>query len=204
MSPIKFIRLTKLEWALFFFLFLAYAFFFNEYPGYNANTRMDLIFAIVDQGKLNIDFYWDKEYTPQEYSKNTAYHNEPSSPLTPMPYEYLTRDVAFYNGHYYCDKSPVVSYLGVPIYWIYGQLCDLFSIPSPPEDGRYWVTLFVISLPSAILSVLLYRLLGFIRQDSRHQLIITLFYSLGTPAFPYSILFLSSILPLTTGIKKNG
>src|SRR5208283_3097258 len=99
---------TKLEKAIFIFLFLTFGFFLNEYPGWNANTRTDLVFAVVDQGKLNIDAYWD----------NRSYKNE-----------YITQDVAFYQGHYYCDKSPIISFLGVPVYWFFGTVADLFSIP---------------------------------------------------------------------------
>jgi hypothetical protein len=157
---------SQLELSLFIFLFLAYAFFFNEYPGWNGNTRMDLIYAIVEEGKLNIDDYWNQE-------------------------KYFTNDVAVLNGHYYCDKSPILSFLGVPVYWIWTQLTSMAAGHISPVMGRYPVIVFVVSLSSAYLSVLLFRFLGYLRANPVDQLIVTLFYALGTPAFPYSILFQS-------------
>lgn len=161
---------AKLEWRLFLFLLITYAFFFNEHPGSNANTRMDLIYSIVDQGVLNIDLH----------CKTFSYKEE-----------YFTQDVAYYKGHYYTDKSPITSFLGVPVYFSLKQLSDLFLIQLYPDFSRYWVTLFVISLPSAFLAIFLFRFMGFIRPDAQDQLIVTLVYSLGTIAFPYSILFFS-------------
>ena len=159
-------KLSTLEWCLFFYLWIAFAFFFNEYPGWNVNSRMDLVYSIVDAGSLNIN-----QYIVQP--------------------EYKTDDAAIYNGYYYCDKSPILSFTGVPFYWVYAHSCDLLGMKVNLQLGRLVTTIFTVSLFSAILAVLLFRFLGQLKKNSKDQLLTTLFFALGTLAFPYSILFFS-------------
>lgn len=158
--------LTPLEKGLFLFLFLSYAFFFDTLPGWNINTRMNLVYAVVDQHKLYVDAYW-----------NTG--------------PFKTKDLAIYGRHYYCDKSPILSFMGVPVYWIWRQITYLTDWVANPIMARYPVVVFTVSLLSTGMAILLYRFLGFLRQNPFDQLWLTLFYSLGTLAFPYSILFYS-------------
>src|SRR5512140_1665029 len=61
-------------------LFFAAMYFYQE-PGWNGNTRLALVRAIVERGSLQIDAYWK---TPG----------------------WITEDAAFFNGHYYSDKGP--------------------------------------------------------------------------------------------------
>ena len=80
--------------ALFCLLLLSFAYFHHHEAGWNVNTRLALTFAVVEQGSVAIDYY----------------HANPAMP-------YLgTGDKAFFEGHYYCDKSPALSFLGVPVY----------------------------------------------------------------------------------------
>lgn len=151
---------------LFGFLFITYSYIFNEFPGWNGSSRMDLVYAVVEQGKLNIDTFWNKP-------------------------GYETYDVAVYKNLHYCDKSPMLSFLGIPAYWVWRQIVDSLNIYATPWQGRYPVVVFAVCLPSAILGVLLFRMLGFIRLNPRDQLLTVFFYSLGTVSFPYSVLFLS-------------
>src|ERR1700693_6077895 len=69
---------------LFSVIFFSYAYFY-EGGGWNQNSRLDMVRAIVEQGTLRID----------------AYHEN-------------TEDKAFANGHYYSDKAPGVVLLAVP------------------------------------------------------------------------------------------
>ena len=57
-------------------LLVSYAYFYQA-GGWNANSRFDLVRAIVEQGTVVID----------------AYHTN-------------TGDKSRYNGHYYTDKAP--------------------------------------------------------------------------------------------------
>lgn len=159
---------NRFEWSLFLFIFISIVFFIGFFPGWNELSRLDLVFSIVDQGQLNIDSYW----------------NQPG---------YATQDLAYYNGHYYCDKSPILSFLAVPFYWLWRQLGDIFGIYFIPVKSRLLITPFLITLPAAILSVWFYRFLGYIRTDPVNQYVLTMFYSLGTIAFPFSYLFFSHV-----------
>ncbi len=159
-------KISKLEWCLFLYLFLAFSFYYNEYPGWNVSTRMNLIYSIVDTGRLSIDYYMQK-------------------------HGYETEDVSYYQGHYYCDKSPVLSFMGVPSYWLWAQSKDFMGLKVDPIEGRYPVALSTVCLFGALLGVLLFRFLRKIRPHPTDQLSLVLFYSLGTTAMPYSFLFLS-------------
>jgi hypothetical protein len=61
-------------------VFLASAALQTTTSGWNVNTRLDLVYAIVDHGEVTID----------------RYHDTP-------PYD--TNDKAFYDGHFYSDKT---------------------------------------------------------------------------------------------------
>ena len=157
---------NRFEWSLFLFLFITIGFFIGFFPGWNELSRLDLAFAIVDQGQLNIDSYW----------------NQPG---------YHTLDVAYYNGHYYCDKSPILSFLAVPFYWFWKQAAEVFGFYLSPIKSRLLIIPFLITLPTALLAVWFYRFLGYLRPDPVNQFMLTLFYVLGTIAFPFSYLFFS-------------
>ncbi len=64
---------------------VSYAYFY-EGGGWNQNSRLDLVRAIVEQGTLRID-----------------------------PFHENTNDKAFANGHYYSDKAPGLALLAVPV-----------------------------------------------------------------------------------------
>lgn len=163
-------KLSRLEWALFVFLMLFFSFFFNENPGWNVSSRMNLVYSIVDLGRFNIDYYVS---------------------MPDWKREYKTEDLSFYEGSFYCDKSPILSFLGVPVYWVYAQVHDVLNIKCDPLKGRYPVTLFTVSLFTSILAILVFRMLGEIRKSPRDQLMTTLFFSLGSVGACYAILFMA-------------
>ena len=125
---------------------------------WGANTKLDLIMAIVDQGTFSIDDYYEN-----------------------------TGDYALYKGVHYSDKAPGTSFLGVPFYALFrlvartsfvdGILTHMGSNPAIRDTLRQdgtgllkdklyfamamtFVTFFVSSLPSALLGVMIYRFLG--------------------------------------------
>jgi hypothetical protein len=117
------------EAALFVLALGTYAYFFQG-GGWNANSRFDLVRAIVEEHTLVIDDYADN-----------------------------TKDLAFFRGHIYCEKAPGLSMLAVPVYAaVYpfahgerprGRLLHL---------AAYLATVFTVSLPSALAVVLLFRI----------------------------------------------
>lgn len=172
---------------LFLTLLICYGYFFPRWADWNQNSRFDLVLAIVDQGTLCID----------DYYQNTG-------------------DYALFEGHRYSDKAPGTSFLGVPVYWVFKQLVSLGPLESLisrlegnpalastlAEEGTglqvgkvyfalalTFVTFFVVSIPSAFLGVLLYSWTGYVTQRSLYRLGVPLVYGLLTNAFPYSNMF---------------
>jgi 4-amino-4-deoxy-L-arabinose transferase-like glycosyltransferase len=109
------------------------------------------------------------------------------------PYAEITGDKALYNGHYYSDKAIGTAVLGVPVYTVLSKL---------PGSGiekysLYLITLFVVSVPSAGLSLLLYQLMRVLGGSCIWALILTLIYSFGTLAFPFSTMLFGHQLAAT-------
>ena len=169
---------------LFALLLISYAYFFPRWADWGQNSKLDLTMAIVEQRTLVID----------DYYQNTG-------------------DYALYKGHYYSDKAPGSSFLGVPFYAAFKAIVDtaildplIDRLANNPamvdtlrEDGSglrrdkvyfamalYVVTFFVVSLPSACLGYILYQFLGHFTQKRFYRSLIVILYGLGTVAFPYS------------------
>ncbi len=177
------------EICIFLVLLTCYGYFFPRWASWSQNSRLDLVMAIVDQGRLDID----------EYYQNTG-------------------DYACYEGHYYSDKAPGLSFLAVPFYAVFRTMAAIPAVTRLTEkltqgealaatlrqDGTgllpqkvyfalalYFVTFFTVSVPSALLGVILYRFLGFFVEEEGPRLLTALVYGLATPAFPYTGNFFS-------------
>ncbi len=174
--------LSRRETCLLALLLVCYTYFFPRYADWNQNSRLDLVLAIVDQGRLEID----------AYAENTG-------------------DYAELNGHRYSDKAPGPAFLGIPVYvvtrWILAapaidRLVEraaertalretLRGGEAPRSKVRFAVaqasiTWVVVAIPSALLGLALYRLLGELTTSETGRLAITLGYGLATSAFPYA------------------
>ena len=138
-----------------------------------ANSRAALVYAIVDQGVLHVD----------------AYHE-------------TTGDKALYNGRYYTVASIGPSLIAIPAYAVFRALACTPPMaarlcPSPPSThtpeyahwALVWITFWAVSLPSAVIGVLVYLLIGRWLGLWRHAFWLALLYGLGTVAFPYSRAF---------------
>jgi hypothetical protein len=145
---------------------------------------LDLVLAVVDQQTLAID----------QYVQNTG-------------------DYAFFNEHYYSDKAPGLSFLGIPLYWVFKHFVANF-IPASVwqklasnsafsatlntqgtgllSDKIYFflslvfVTFFAVAVPSAMLGLMFYRLLARFGLQELPRVELTLAFSLATPAFAYA------------------
>lgn len=156
----------KIRIFLFCFLVFCYSFIWHK-PNWNDLGRYDLIMAISEQGTVHID----------TFQSNTG-------------------DKAIFNGHYYSDKAPGPAFLGVPVYWILSRIQNLMVDPQNHIANVLWwgfkmqvVRILVIAIPSAFLGVLLFTFLSSIPIPQSYALWLTLGFSLGTMAFPYSTLF---------------
>lgn len=158
------IKHHPLEWLIFVSLFITYAYFFHKDAGYNVNTRISLVYALVDQGTFRIDAYHDKE-------------------------PYYTMDKAYYNGHYYSDKIIGLSLLGAIPYTALRLVGLLFNISLTPDVSRYVIRVFTTSLLAAACAVVLFRLLLLFGATSRQSLLLVFICGLGTLFLPYATVF---------------
>jgi hypothetical protein len=167
-----------------------FVYFLHVVPGggHNPNRYIDLTHSIVNQRVLYID----------QYHENTV-------------------DKAYKDGHYYSVGLPGPSLLGIPAYLIFKSTYSLFpiswvddisSIQSLKQGtvGFYqqdttafflsgiWLTWFVLSIVSAISTVVLYRFLHSVTGCSNRTAFFTaLVYAFGTPVFFYSTTYFSHV-----------
>ena len=100
--------------------------------GANEKSRVALIAAVVERHRLDID-----------------------------DGHAMTGDKAWYEGHYYSDKAIGTAVLGVPVYAAYREIrgFDHFARKYwKPNNPFHILTITVVALPSALLSVVLYQL----------------------------------------------
>jgi hypothetical protein len=168
-------RLSPYAAAGFLVLIACYGYFLPRVDNPNTTSRMNLVYALADQGTVRID----------DYHRNT-------------------RDKAYFGGHYYTEKSIGPSVIALPVYVVFRELVVASGLAERPEtDGsgtgysRYYhamavvfVTFVTVSIPSATAGLLLYL---FVRRwvSPRVALLVMLSYGLATIAFPVSSQFFS-------------
>jgi hypothetical protein len=155
--------------AIIFFCLLLFCFsYFYQVEGWNENSRFNLIFALIEEGHLEIDNYID---APANY----------------------TRDVAYNNGHFYSDKAIGPALIGTVIYIPLNWIRQTFSYPSVHLSKKI-ITNLVIGLPSAIVGGLLFIFTYYLSKNRFQAFWITLSLTLGTMIFPFSTTFFSHVL----------
>ena len=157
--------------ALLIFLLLTftYGYFLHSIHNANVNSRLGLIFAVVQEGSLNIDSFHDSTNPPTR-----------------------TIDKSYHDGHYYSDKSLGAAILGVmvylPLYWLMQVLNVDVTSKVAFDLVRYFITFFTVGLPSAFAGSLLYSLCYLLSQSRRRAYVVMLAIALGTMIFPFSTL----------------
>lgn len=155
---------TKREALLVFILLaLVYSYFYHD-PGWNGNSRLDLTFALVQEGRLTID----------------SFHNQEGT---------YTRDKAVYEGHYYTSKAIGSSLVAAIFYFPLYRLEQLLDIKLDWGEIKYLLTFLSIGLPSAVAGSLMYMLCKQVTGNRLHSYVVTLSISLGTMMFPFSVIF---------------
>ncbi len=114
-------------------LWLSFVYVRHEEVGWNVNSRLCLTYALVEQGTVRIDDYWQRP-------------------------DLGTRDVATIGGHFYSDKIFGTSLLGViPLAAIrLGQ--RLVGVSLSPAVERWAVTAFSVALMAALAGAIFHRL----------------------------------------------
>jgi len=133
-------------------------FSYHKHSYDNENTRLDLAYSIVIRNTLNID-----------------------------PYHENTIDKAYFEGHYYCDKAPGLSFFAVPFIYAGKMLFPDFEWHPDNPVLRYYIVIVTLVIPTIICLFLLWRIVFFLTGEN---LVFPLFaYSLSSLALPYSTLF---------------
>jgi MFS family permease len=165
----------KKELKLFLSFFVMYSFFVS-YINWNENSRLDLTMAVVDEHRFEIDSYYNN-----------------------------TGDRAFYNGHYYSDKEPGMSFLAVPVYFLYKEFFgkpvlhhNVYNqnISASYLQLMFFVIVFTSALFGAMSVVLVYRALNYFTANERHRLFITITFAMGTLVLIYSRLFINHVVAM--------
>ncbi|RME97166.1 MAG: hypothetical protein D6768_20330 [Chloroflexi bacterium] len=170
--------------AIFLLLLVCYAYTFPRWADPNQNSRLNMVVAVVEDGTFQID----------KYVQNTV-------------------DYAKVGEHYYSDKAPGAAFLAMPFYAGLKLFLDLPVLDSFTERlahhqafqstlrsegsgvlaqkvrfalAQVALTFVVAAVPSALLGVLLFNLLGQFTQAAAPRIAVTLGYGLLTPAFAYA------------------
>ncbi|MCX8037091.1 MAG: hypothetical protein N3D11_08620 [Candidatus Sumerlaeia bacterium] len=159
-------RTTITQGLLFVPLFLTFAYFFHKEAGWNVNSRICLTYAMVEKGSFVID----------DYQAIPALE---------------TKDIAFYNGHYYSDKIIGTSLLGaIPmaaLHYYSRATGRTFSW----NAKRYVVTTFSVGVASALAGAALYRLLLYFGASLGGAFFLACAFVFGTQVFSVGTVFLS-------------
>lgn len=137
---------------------------FHQSRDWNVASRLMLVYALGDRGTVSIDGL-----------------------------QRQTGDLAFKDGHYYCDKAPGFSLLATPSY-VVGK--TLFGWPDHPinRDGfaywpaDAWVTWFSSGLASGLIALLLFQILTKSRIPEKPAAVAAIFTIWASPMAVYATL----------------
>jgi len=164
-------RARRVNLYLFALLLLSYGYYFDPGQNWNSNSRLALVWSIVDDGTVRID-----------------------------KYQATTRDIAYRDGHYYSDKAPGLSLLGVPVYWTLkhtigpGLTSDQLQRVATQQINFWWNT-----MPTVILALLLMHFLALLGFSLTVRLWTTLAYALGSLVYPYATIVFGHQLAAVLG-----
>jgi hypothetical protein len=147
--------------GIFALLLASYAYFYQG-GGWNENSRMDLVRAIVDDHSFSID----------RFHTNTG-------------------DKAKFAGHYYSDKAPGLSLFAIPAYALARAVFGSLEEHTFLVVASYMVTVLTVGVGSALLGALLFLTLRKLGATRRGAMIAALGWGLGSIAFPFSTMLFS-------------
>jgi hypothetical protein len=135
--------------------------------------------------------------------------------LTIDKYVANTGDYAHFQGHYYSDKAPGMSFLGAPFYAAFRALVPATLVArwqrpigdngafaatlrdrEPEAQSVYFfvaltiTTLLVVAVPSAALGIVVFRMAPLFGLSDRQSVVVAVLYALATTAFPYANAFM--------------
>ncbi len=154
------VSLRKSGWLIFALAFFAMALLYHPQTGWNVNTRLALVYAVVMEGTFAIDSFHDHGF-------------------------FATMDKAFYEDHYYSDKFFGVSLLGLPILLLINLCLGHIKV----TVATFLMKAFAVALPGAISVVLFWLTLARTGTPPKRAVLITCFAFFGTMWFGYGTVF---------------
>jgi hypothetical protein len=167
----KYIQARRLEIILLLTVITVYGYFFSC-GGWNQNARFDSIFSFVEPGTTDsLTFHIDRFIVNPEKGYNTG-------------------DWSFYNGHYYSNKAPGTTLIGISVYAVIFWIEQCFRIPvNHPfiEILNAYLINFSVSVIIVSLGVLFfYKMLILRNVPVSKAVTLTFILAFCTCAFPYS------------------
>jgi hypothetical protein len=166
--PRTFSQDHRLALLIFTLVFVSYAYFYGG-GGWNQDSRMDLVRAIVEEHTLHID----------DYQQNTG-------------------DKGFVNGHYYSDKAPGLALFATPFVELGSLALRSVGLDPRSTHGvlvlSYIANLFAIVIPSAIGAAVLFLVCRKLHSSSLGGAFAAIAMALATPVWAYSTVFFGHVL----------
>jgi hypothetical protein len=158
-------RTRRLSLLLLTLFGIAYALFTQDIVSHNTLCRAAMTANLVQNGHVDINGY-----------------------------EGLSDDKAFREGNYYCDKAPGMSYLAMPVAFVFTKLAPI--TPSTPYSRTWLMFLYLSALTtsgllSALAAVVLFRYVLQHTQDLNAALVASIAFALGTPVWGWATSFFS-------------
>jgi hypothetical protein len=155
-------------WFIFGVVLLSYAYFYGG-GGWNQDSRIDLVRAIVEEHTLQID----------HYQENTG-------------------DKGSVQGHYYSDKAPGSAFLATPFFEAGSFIGRLFGLDPRSDHGvlvlSYVSNLFAIAVPSALAAAVLFLFCTNLGFSTGAAAFAAMGMALATPVWAYSTVFFGHVL----------
>lgn len=171
------VMINKKELKIFLTFFIIAAIFIH-WGGWYENSVFSLTEAIVDQHRFAIDSFANQ-----------------------------TSDRAYFDGHYYSDKAPLTSVIGIPSY-IFSKLVlkqqintttikvfdngktVLYAYKNPGIFLFTAMTIYTLGtsvLFSALSIIIFYKILAYFLQNETHRTLLTLIFGFASMIFPYAL-----------------
>ena len=160
----------KAKWSrgraiLLVMLLIATTYHWHPGWGWNSETRLALIKAVVHGQTLSINKYHFETHDKAEYPPN--------------------------SGNYFCDKpvgGQILGLLGYSVAWHVAGLVtpDLDRRDAAAVGGARWMA---VAAPSIVMAIWMAGFLGVLGCSPRQAFFLTLAYSLGTLAWPYATIY---------------
>ncbi len=168
----NFYQRHRTEILLFFGFWLSFGYFFHLQAGWNANARYTLTLALVDKHTFSIDDYHEADIV-------------------------MTGDKAYYNGHFYSDKSPALSFIAVPFYAAIKPFLKMSDSIVKTVTAYRWTIFWTVCLWAALGAMLFYKLMRYFGAGNHEAILLTFFMIYGTNVGGYTSIFYP-YLPATT------